>query len=152
MSEDLIKRYDAIKAVSKVDDYDDGIGFEVKSHCLVELELVPSADRPKGEVNAIEVYEREAHNLEFGHITLGEFNERIEPLKHLYYDRPKGEWARRNKCEFRCSVCGKIIYADCENERNYCPNCGSKNRVNIFLKWDDCPKAMGADMRGADDE
>ena len=49
MSNDTIKRSDAIKAVSKVDDYGDGIGFEVKSHCLVELELVPSADRPQGE-------------------------------------------------------------------------------------------------------
>ena len=46
---DLIRREDAIKAVSKVDDYGDGIGFEVRSHCLVELELVPSADRPQGE-------------------------------------------------------------------------------------------------------
>ena len=46
---DLIKREDAIEAVSKVDDYGDGIGFEVRSHCLVELELVPSADRPRGE-------------------------------------------------------------------------------------------------------
>lgn len=49
MNEDLIKRSDAIRAVSKVDDYGDGIGFEVRSHCLVELELVPSADRPQGE-------------------------------------------------------------------------------------------------------
>lgn len=49
MSDDLIKRSVAIKAVSKVDDYGDGIGFEVRSHCLVELELVPSADRPQGE-------------------------------------------------------------------------------------------------------
>ena len=49
MSDDLIRRSDAIKAVSKVDDYGDGIGFEVRSHCLVELELVPSADRPQGE-------------------------------------------------------------------------------------------------------
>lgn len=48
MSDDTIKRSDAIGAVSKVDDYGDGIGFEVKSHCLVELELVPSADRPQG--------------------------------------------------------------------------------------------------------
>ena len=46
---DLIRRSDAIRAVSKVDDYGDGIGFEVRSHCLVELELVPSADRPQGE-------------------------------------------------------------------------------------------------------
>lgn len=49
MSNDLIRRSDAIRAVSKVDDYGDGIGFEVRSHCLVELELVPSADRPHGE-------------------------------------------------------------------------------------------------------
>ena len=49
MNDDLIKRSDAIRAVSKVDDYGDGIGFEVRSHCLVELELVPSADRPQGE-------------------------------------------------------------------------------------------------------
>lgn len=47
MSDDLIRRSDAIKAVSKVDDCGDGIGFEVRSHCLVELELVPSADRPQ---------------------------------------------------------------------------------------------------------
>ena len=46
---DLIRRSDAIEAVSAVDDYGDGIGFEVRSHCLVELELVPSADRPQGE-------------------------------------------------------------------------------------------------------
>ena len=55
MSDDLIKRSDAIKAVSKVDDYGDGIGFEVRSHCLVELELVPSADRPQGEWIGYEV-------------------------------------------------------------------------------------------------
>ena len=50
---DLIKREDAIKAVSEVDDYGDGIGFEVRSHCLVELELVPSADRPQGEWKSV---------------------------------------------------------------------------------------------------
>ena len=32
MSKDTIYREDAIKAVSKVDDYGDGIGFEVRSH------------------------------------------------------------------------------------------------------------------------
>ena len=53
MSDGLIKRSDAIKAVSKVDDYGDGIGFEVRSHCLVELELVPSADRPQGEWKSV---------------------------------------------------------------------------------------------------
>lgn len=61
-------------------------------------------------------------------------------------DRPQGYWAMRDKCEFRCSNCGKIIFADCEKERNYCPNCGSKNRINWLLKWDDMP------LKGADDD
>ena len=44
MSDDYIKREDAVKAVSKVDDYGDGVGFEVRSHCLVELKTLPPAD------------------------------------------------------------------------------------------------------------
>ena len=56
-------------------------------------------------------------------------------------DRLQGEWAVKpgSKDEFRCSRCGKIIYADCSSERNYCPNCGSKNKINYLLNWDDMP-------------
>lgn len=52
-----------------------------------------------------------------------------------------GYWAVKpgRKGEFRCSKCGKIIYADCSSERNYCPNCGRKNKINYLLNWDDMP-------------
>ena len=61
MKEEYIKRKDAIRAVSKVDDYGDGVGYEVRSHALVELELLPS------------VYAVEA-------------NELIEFLKHMAWE------------------------------------------------------------------
>lgn len=41
--------------------------------------------------------------------------------------KPKvGKWTELGKCEYRCSECGKIIFADDETERHYCPNCGAK--------------------------
>lgn len=48
---------------------------------------------PSGDVNAVEIYEQAERELERGQITLGEFEERIKPLKHLNYSavRPKGE-------------------------------------------------------------
>ena len=56
----------------------------------------------------------------------------IEALK----GQKTGEWATRRKCEYRCSNCGKIIYADDESERRYCPCCGSMNTVNGRLYWE----------------
>lgn len=53
---------------------------------------VEIADRPRGEVDAVKEYEHQVHNLDQGYITLGEFDKRIEPLRHLHYDRPQGEW------------------------------------------------------------
>lgn len=41
---DLIKKNDAIKAVASVDDYNDGIGFEVRNHCIRDIHLLPSVD------------------------------------------------------------------------------------------------------------
>ena len=38
-----------------------------------------------------------------------------------------GHWIKLGDCEYRCSKCGKIIFADDENERYYCPSCGSHN-------------------------
>jgi hypothetical protein len=54
--------------------------------------LMDMVDRPQGDVDAVDIFEREMHNLEQGYITLGEFDERIEPLRHLCYGRPQGEW------------------------------------------------------------
>ena len=42
-----------------------------------------------------------------------------EPAKH-------GHWIERAKCEYRCDQCGKIVFADDENELNYCCSCGAK--------------------------
>ena len=85
MNDDLIKRSDAIKAVSKVDDYGDGIGFEVRSHCLVELELVPSADRPQKVIAQITFDEEKLREI---------VKEAVERFKEEYEitDRPQGEW------------------------------------------------------------
>lgn len=67
----------------------------------------------------------------------------IGNLRAVINDSPmtSGYWAVKpgRKGEFRCSKCGKIIYADCSSERNYCPNCGSKNKINYLLNWDDMP-------------
>ena len=98
---------------------------------------VEVADRPQGNVDAVDIFEREMHNLEQGYITLGEFDERIEPLRHLCYGRPQGEWKRRLvdngfNADWVCSECGYRVKTDFVSF-NYCPNCGAR-------------------MKGADDE
>lgn len=50
-------------------------------------------------INAVEIYEKALSELEHNKITLGEFEERIEPLKHMYYN----------------------------NMSDFCPNYGSNN-------------------------
>ena len=39
-------------------------------------------------------------------------------------ERKEGKWIRLGKCEYKCPICGKKIFADDVNERNYCPSCG----------------------------
>lgn len=43
--DDLISRKAAIEAIGKVDDYGDGIAFEVLSHAQRDISLLPSAER-----------------------------------------------------------------------------------------------------------
>lgn len=95
-----------------------------------------SADRPQGEVDAVEIYERAEHNLEQGYITIGEFDKRIEPLRHLCYGRPQGEWigCRHEDSEwlspmadfYKCSICGKIVNLLQMRSYKFCPNCGAR--------------------------
>ena len=91
MSKDIIYREDAIKAIAETiaGDGDTSAWLYVAEDML---KGVPSADRPSGEVDAVKEYERQVHNLDRGYITLGEFDKRVEPLRHLHYDRPRGEW------------------------------------------------------------
>ena len=51
MSDDLIKRSDAIKAIwgDDIDPSEDGMVFEAQSHIDRDIRLIPSARRPQGE-------------------------------------------------------------------------------------------------------
>lgn len=138
---DLIERKDAIKAIEELPNaYNGWSDAYDKAYIIGALEEVPPADRPNGEVDAVKEYEHQVHNLDQGYITLGEFDKRIEPLRHLHYDRPQGEWTVSDK-DSVCSVCGKDeAEFICGTEdwygyglSNYCPNCGAR-------------------MKGADDE
>ena len=51
------------------------------------------------------------------------FDMAIEALKA---ESKHGHWIERAKCEYRCDQCGKIVFADDENELNYCCCCGAK--------------------------
>ena len=48
-------------------------------------------NRPQGKVDAVEIYERAELQLERSEITIGKFEEIIEPLRHVFYGRPQ-EW------------------------------------------------------------
>lgn len=101
-------------------------------------------NRPSGEVDAVREYEHQVHNLNQGYITLGEFNKRIEPLRHLYYDRPSGEWIRDGH-HIRCKECG-TYFCDTDREgdpypQNFCPHCGAR----MFAKDTNVPNKKGAD-------
>lgn len=52
-------------------------------------------------------------------------------------DRPKGYWIKVYIATYRCSECGKIQYADDENELNYCCCCGSHNKIRKVIGTDD---------------
>lgn len=122
---DLISRQDAIEAVEQA----------IFNHdsAIMRITELPSADRPTGEVDAVAIYEKAEHDLEHGRITLGEFEKRIEPLKHLYYDRPTGEWIEVEEYDgicYQCSNCKEeyilIDGTPKDNGYNYCPNCRAK--------------------------
>ena len=92
MSKDTIYREDAIKAIEELPNaYNGWSDAYDKAYIISTLEEVPKAGRPQGEVNAVEIYERAERRLERSEISLGEFESIIDPLRHLYYDRPQ-EW------------------------------------------------------------
>jgi len=87
-----------------------------------------SANRPQGDVDAVDILMREMHNLDQGYITIGEFDERIEPLRHLCYGRPKGVWipmeVSSGRESWKCSVCGRRTRGKLKN-LPYC-HCGAR--------------------------
>lgn len=146
---DLIKRSDAWKAfISKVDDMCDLEEVEEI------LESVPTADRPQGEVDAIDrdalidyclklidVERKQGSDvMNYGQERVNQTEaiiDYIEHMPHVNADRPReiGHW-KNYKDEHCCSVCGEVVIDDWYSDDdwyNFCPNCG-------------------AEMRGADDE
>ena len=153
MSDRLLKESEVIKAVSISCGTCLARNIEDCEKCSVPklrelIKAVPSADRPQGDVDAVAIFEHEMHNLEQGYITIGEFDERIEPLRHLCYGRPQGKW-----------ICEEVKVLDEETDDGFvyeirkkwkCSNC---NTNKGFIKPNDnfCSEC-GADMRekGAD--
>ena len=96
------------------------------------IDFAPSIniDRPQGEVDAVETYEKAERQLERSEITIGEFEKIVEPLRHLFYNRPQGEWISKGKRTYRCSNCGNYLDFDGVNagrgDANFCPNCGAQ--------------------------
>ena len=50
----------------------------------------------------------------------------VDAARRTMLRKQEGKWEKMGECEYRCLNCGKIIFADDENERNYCPCCGAK--------------------------
>jgi len=76
--------------------------------------------------------------LDNGDITLGEYEEMIEPLKReIEPERKKGKWIEKEGYDgdvyYDCSVCGNswttIDGTPWDNGMNYCPNCGAEMEV-----------------------
>ena len=91
---DTIYRDEAVEICERwrqrAKEHNDRDGWYMADTLLRFMKEMSSADRPQGDVDAVDILMREMHNLEQGYITIGEFDERIEPLRHLCYGRPKG--------------------------------------------------------------
>ena len=92
MNKDTIYREDAVDEMERIMADHPLQGYEDELLLIDAIKSLPSSDIPQGDVDAVAIFEREMHNLDQGYITIGEFDERIEPLRHLCYGRPQGEW------------------------------------------------------------
>lgn len=80
-------------------------------------------------ITYLDLYQKAESLLNRGEITIGEYEEMIEPLKEIILpsaDRPKGEWIDTGSGQ-ECDQCHEIQYGY-DSHRNFCPNCGSYNR------------------------
>lgn len=119
MSEDLIKREDAIKALYKY-------SFVSKDVIEREIKAIPSADRPKEVIAQITFDEEKLREI---------VKEAVERFKEEYeiVDRPQGEWIEHwypyfDVAGIECSICGKDVpYWERNYDMpNYCPSCGAR--------------------------
>ena len=104
MSEDLIRRSDAIEAIENTDWY--------------------HQNRNKDMVSGANSYEHQAW------YKADDVYKALEAVPSA--DRPSGEWISNGKRIYRCSNCGNYLDFDGVNagrgDANYCPNCGADMR------------------------
>ena len=136
MSEDTIKRSDAIKVVwgDDVNPSEDGMVFEAQSHIDRDIRLIPSADRKKTMGDELIRRSDAIGACAYETIECYEARKTIRALPSA--DRPQGEWIDKDKNLWECSNCEMVIYSESEQDRNE------------FHKW--CSRC-GARMKGADD-
>ena len=117
MSDDLIRRSDAIKAVEER-------SFAVRDSYTVKaiLRNVPSADRPQAVIAQVTFDDEKLREI---------VKEAVERFKEEYdvADRPQGKWIKRFGL-INCSVCKHSSWSDSFEDLvrsfNYCPNCGAR--------------------------
>ena len=95
---DLIKKRDAIEALNVIDVYGDGIGFEVLSHAIRDVSLLPTVD---------------AEQVRHG--------KWVDP-------EAKRPWFRHHifKCSVCGNTLDMDGVNAGRGDANYCPNCGAK--------------------------
>lgn len=137
MSDDLIRRSDAIKAVwgDDINPSEDGMVFEAQSHIDRDIRLSPSADGPtvvrvKTIMNKEDYddLEKRIKQQNPNVIVIPHNTELVTPV-----DRPRGEWIVKNGV-FYCSCCDNDSAGLSEDDvnvykiplPNYCRDCGAR--------------------------
>ena len=129
MSEDLIKRSDAIGACA----YETIECYEARK----AIRALPSADRPSGYIHIDDVYRLVAgHSNYHGDSILSAFTcltegKDVKPIRPL--DRPQGKWLKfglgRGTRILFCTNCERRIevpLSQGDSNYDFCPNCGAR--------------------------
>lgn len=128
MSDDLIRRSDAIEAI-KGNSYALGDDYmEINGYGAIEdIRSLPSADRPQKIIAQITFDEEKLHEI------VKEAAERFKEECEIT-DRPQGKWINGHSTSGfyykRCNQCFAVIddtfFGKSSFDVNFCPNCGAK--------------------------
>lgn len=138
MSDDLIKRSDAIKAVwgDDINPNEDGMVFEAQSHIDRDIRLIPSTDRPQEWIPCSERLPSEEERKEW-------IDKNLDGIGHLYpclvtrYSSINPDRTKNNPYVAKHYFDGEDFV-----------NCGEEVCSEYILAWMPLPKPW----KGADDE